>query len=85
MASRCSQVSISQAEIEVDRNPPRSVRRKRTKKSTVGVRHLCPNLGADGAIRGAAPEPPVRYPHRSHSARHSLAYIGASGGLTGFR
>jgi RepB DNA-primase N-terminal domain len=54
MASRCSQVSVTRAEIEFDRNPPRSVRRKRTKKSTVGVRHLCPNLGTDGAVRLAA-------------------------------
>jgi len=54
MASRCSQVSVTRAEIEVDRNPARSVRRKRSKKSTVVVRHLCPNLGADGAIRLAA-------------------------------
>jgi hypothetical protein len=54
MASRCSQVSVTRAEIEVDRNPPRSVRRKRTKKSTVVVLHLCPNLGTDGAIRLAA-------------------------------
>ena len=54
MASRCSQVSVSRAEIEVGRNPPRSVRRKRTKKSPVAVRHLCPNLGTDGAVRCAA-------------------------------
>jgi hypothetical protein len=54
MASRCSQVSVTRAEIEVDRNPPRSVRRKWTKKSTVAVRHLCPNLVTDGAVRRAA-------------------------------
>jgi hypothetical protein len=50
MASRCSQVGVTRAEIEVDRNPNGSVRRKRTKKSTVTVRHLCPNLDADGAV-----------------------------------
>jgi len=55
MASRCSQVSVTRPEIEVDRSSARSVRRKRTQKSTVGVRHLCPNLGADGAVRCAAP------------------------------
>jgi hypothetical protein len=55
MASRCSQVSVTQAEIEVDPSSARSVRRKRTQKSTVGVRHLCPNLGTDGAVRCAAP------------------------------
>ena len=54
MASHCSQVSVIRPEIEVDRNPPRSVRRKRTKKSAVAIRHLCPNLGGDGAIRLAA-------------------------------
>ncbi len=54
MASGCSQVSVTQAEIRVDRNPYRAVRRKPIKKSTVGVRHLCPNLGADGTIRLAA-------------------------------
>jgi hypothetical protein len=54
MASSCSQVSATRAEIEVDRNPPRSVRRKRTKKSTVARRHLCPNLSSDGAILLAA-------------------------------
>jgi len=54
MASRCSQVSVTRAEIEVERSPPRSVRRKRTKKSAVAVRHLCPNLGTDGAVRLAA-------------------------------
>jgi hypothetical protein len=54
MASRCSEVSVTRAEIEVDRNPRRAVRRKRTKKSTVTVRHLCPNLDADGAVRRAA-------------------------------
>ena len=53
MASRCSQVSVTRAEIEVGRNPPRSVRCKRTKKSPVAVRHLCPNLGTDGAVRCA--------------------------------
>lgn len=53
MASRCSQVSVTRAEIEVDRNLPRSVRRKRTKKSTA-VRHLSPNFGANGPIRRAA-------------------------------
>jgi hypothetical protein len=53
MASRCSQVSVSRAESEVGRNPPRSVRCKRTKKSPVAVRHLYPNLGTDGAIRCA--------------------------------
>ncbi len=51
MASRCSQVSVIRLEIEVERNPPRSLRRKRTKKIAVAVRHLWPNLGADGAIR----------------------------------
>jgi hypothetical protein len=35
MASRCSQVSVTRAEIEVDRNPPRSVRRKRTNRNRV--------------------------------------------------
>ena len=54
MTSRCSQVSVSRAEIEVGRNPPRSVRCKRTKKSPVAVRHLCPNLRTDGAVRFAA-------------------------------
>ena len=54
MASRCLQVCATRAEIEVDRNAPRSVRHKRTKKSTVAVRHLCPNLGADGAVHRAA-------------------------------
>jgi hypothetical protein len=53
MASRCSQVSVSRAEIEVGRTPPRSVRCKRTKKSPVAVRHLYPNLGTDGAVRCA--------------------------------
>ncbi len=53
MASRSSQVSVSRAEIEVGRNPPRSVRCKRTKKSPVAVRHLHPNLGTDGAVRCA--------------------------------
>jgi len=53
MASRCSQVSVSLAEIEVGRNPPRSVRCKRTKKSPVAVWHLYPNLGTDGAVRCA--------------------------------
>jgi hypothetical protein len=54
MTSRRSQATVIQAEVEVDSNPPRSVRRKRTEKITVGVRHLCSNLGADGAIRLAA-------------------------------
>jgi hypothetical protein len=54
MASRCSQVSVIRPEIEVDHVPPRSVRRKRTKKSAIAVRHLRPNLGGDGAIRLAA-------------------------------
>ena len=54
MASRCLQVCATRAEIEVDRNATRSVRHKRTKKSTVAVRHLCPNLGADGAVHRAA-------------------------------
>ena len=54
MASCCSQISVARAEIEAGRNPPRSVRRKRTKKSSAAVRHLCPNLSADGAIRLAA-------------------------------
>lgn len=54
MASRCSQVGVTRAEIEVDRNPNRSVRRKRTKKSTVTVRRLCPNSDADGAVCRAA-------------------------------
>ena len=54
MASRRSQVSPTRAEIAVDHNTPRSVRRKRTEKSTVVVRHLCPNLGTDGAICSAA-------------------------------
>lgn len=53
MASRCLQVRVSRAEIEVGRNPPRSVRCKRTKKSPVAVRHLYPNLGTDGAVRCA--------------------------------
>ena len=54
MASRCSQACITRGEIEVDRNCPCSARRKRTKKSAGAVRHLCPNLGGDGAIRFAA-------------------------------
>jgi hypothetical protein len=54
MASRCSQVSVTQAEIEADRNPPRSVRRKRTKKSPVAVRHRCPDSGTDGVVCCAA-------------------------------
>jgi len=53
MASRSSQVSVSRAEIEVGRTPPRSVSCTRTKKSPVAVRHLHPNLGADGAVRCA--------------------------------
>ncbi len=55
MTSRRSQAIVIQAEVGVDGKPPRSVRRKRTEKITVGVRHLCSNLGADGAIRLAAP------------------------------
>jgi hypothetical protein len=54
MASRCSQVSVSRAEIEVGRNHPHSVRGKHTEKSAVAVRHLCLNLSGDGAIRLAA-------------------------------
>ncbi len=54
MESRSSQVSVTQAEIEVGRNSPRSVRRKGTTKNTVAVRHLWPNLVADGTVRGAA-------------------------------
>jgi hypothetical protein len=54
MASRCSQIFITRREIEVDRNSPCFARRKHTKKSAVAVRHLCPHLGADGAIRFAA-------------------------------
>jgi RepB DNA-primase N-terminal domain len=54
MASRCSQVSVIRPKIEVDHVPPRSVRRKRAKKSAIAVRHLCPNLAGDGAIRLAA-------------------------------
>jgi len=50
MASRCSQLSVSRAEIEVGRNLPRSVRCRRTKKSPVAVRHRYPNLGRDGAV-----------------------------------
>ena len=50
MASHSSQVCITRVEIAVDRNPPRSVRRKRTKKRAVAVRHLCPNSGGYGAI-----------------------------------
>lgn len=53
MAPWCAQVSVSRAEIEVGRNPPRSVRCKRTRKSPVAVRHLYPNLGTDGAVRCA--------------------------------
>jgi hypothetical protein len=53
MASRCSQVSVSRAEIEVGRNPLRSVRCKRTKNGPVAVRHLYPNLGTNGAVRCA--------------------------------
>jgi len=54
MASRCSQVCITRSDIEVDRDASRSVRRKRTKKSTVAAQHLCPNLGTDGAVCRAA-------------------------------
>ena len=54
MTSRRSQAIVIRAELEVDINPPRSLRRKRTEKITVGARHLCSNLGADGAIRLAA-------------------------------
>jgi hypothetical protein len=56
-ASRCSQVVVIRAEIEVDRNPPRFVTRKRTKKTTVAVRRLCPNLGADGALQAPSALP----------------------------
>ncbi len=62
MASRCSQVSVTQTEVEVDRSSARSVRRKRTQKSTVGVRYLCPNLGTDGAVRCAALRPSSAIP-----------------------
>jgi hypothetical protein len=54
MASRCSQVSVIRPEIDVERNPLRSFRRKRTKKIAVAVPHFWPNLGASGAIRLAA-------------------------------
>jgi len=54
MASRCSQVNVIRQETEVDCNPPSSVRRKRSKKSAVAVRQLCPNLRTDGAVRCAA-------------------------------
>jgi hypothetical protein len=54
MASRCSQVGVTRAQIELDRNSRRPVRRKRTKKSPVAVLHLCPNLGTGGAVRRAA-------------------------------
>jgi hypothetical protein len=54
MASRCSQVSVIRPEIEVDHVPPRSVRRKLSKKSAIAVCDLRPNLGGDGAIHLAA-------------------------------
>jgi hypothetical protein len=54
MASRCSQVSVIRPEIDVERNPLRSFRRKRTKKIAVAVPDLWPNLGASGATRLAA-------------------------------
>jgi|SRR5271166_5510197 len=54
MASRCSQVSVIRSEIEVGRNHPRSVGRKRTKKSALAVRHLWRYLGTDEAVRCAA-------------------------------
>ena len=51
MASRWSQVSVTRAEIYVDRNPLRSGRHKRTKESTAAVRHLCLDLDTDRDAR----------------------------------
>ena len=50
-ASRCSQVGVTRAQIEVDRDPRRPIRRNAPRRVPFGVLHLCPNLGADGAIR----------------------------------
>ena len=51
MASRSSQVRVTQAEIYADRNPLRSGRRKRTKESTAAVRHLRLDLDTDREAR----------------------------------
>jgi hypothetical protein len=51
MASRWSHVSVARAQIYVDRNPPRSGRRKRTKGSAATERHIYLDFITDGEAR----------------------------------
>jgi hypothetical protein len=51
MASRWSHVSVTRAQIYVDRNPPRSGRRKRTKGSAATERHIYLDFITDGEAR----------------------------------
>jgi hypothetical protein len=73
MASRSSQVSVTQAEIYADRNPLRSGRRKRTKKSTAAVRHLRLDLDTDREARLTA-----LYLHRCHQKPKAVAKVAAA-------
>jgi hypothetical protein len=51
MASRWSQVSVTQVQIYADRNPLHSGRLKCTKESNSAVRHLCLDLDTDREAR----------------------------------